>query len=105
MKSLLVSTPSASINCLEAEIESASPDHKFLESHRVRGYLLIAGAALCWGTAATIGKAVFNGALAGETPIDPVILAQSRTTFSLLVFAPLLVLTRGPAALRIDRRD
>jgi drug/metabolite transporter, DME family len=106
MQSLLVSTPTVSINCLEAEIEFASTgQHKEVETHRLSGYLLIAAAALCWGASATIGKAVFNGALAGQTPIDPVILAQSRTTFSLLVFAPLLLLTRGPAALRIGRRD
>jgi DME family drug/metabolite transporter len=106
MKSSLVSTPTVSINCLEAEIEFASTDQrKELETHRLRGYLLIAGAALCWGASATVGKAVFNGALAGKTPIDPVILAQSRTTFSLLVFAPLLLLTRGRAALRIRRAD
>ncbi len=91
---------------MEAEIEFASTDQrKELNSHRLRGYLLIAGAALCWGASATIGKAVFNGGLAGQTPIDPVILAQSRTTFSLLIFGPLLLLTRGRAAFRISRRD
>jgi len=74
--------------------------------HHVRGYLLIASAALCWGAAATLGKAVFNGSFfGGRTAIDPVILAQSRTSFSLLVLAPVLLIAQGARALRISRRD
>jgi drug/metabolite transporter (DMT)-like permease len=74
--------------------------------HHVRGYLLIASAALCWGAAATLGKAVFNGSLfGGRTAIDPVILAQSRSTFSLLVLAPVLLISQGARALRVSRRD
>ncbi len=73
--------------------------------HPLRGYFLIALAALCWGASATLGKAVFDGAFAGRTAIDPLILAQTRTTFSFLVFAPVLLFSRGPHALRINRRD
>jgi drug/metabolite transporter (DMT)-like permease len=74
--------------------------------HRLRGYFLIASAALCWGGAATFGKAVFNGTLfSGRAAIDPVILAQTRTTFSLLVLAPAMLMARGPQALRIGWRD
>jgi drug/metabolite transporter (DMT)-like permease len=74
--------------------------------HHLRGYLLIASAALCWGAAATLGKAVFNGALfTGRSAIDPVILAQTRTSFSLLVLAPALLIAQGARALRVSRRD
>jgi len=74
--------------------------------HQVRGYLLIASAALCWGAAATLGKAVFNGSLfGGRTAIDPVILAQSRTSFSLLVLAPVLLISQGARALCVSRQD
>ena len=74
--------------------------------HHLRGYLLIASAALCWGAAATLGKAVFNGTLfAGRTAIDPVILAQSRTSCSLLILFPILLVIHGANALRISRRD
>ena len=37
--------------------------------------------------------------------IDPLILAQSRTTLSFLVLLPVLLWQRGPAELRLPRRD
>ncbi len=54
-----------------------------------------------------MGRAVFTGRLLGDAPhaIDPLIIAQSRTTISLLIFAPILLLRRGGATLRISRRD
>jgi drug/metabolite transporter (DMT)-like permease len=77
------------------------------EPHPLRGYLAIAGAAFCWGGAATLGKLVFTGHLFGGTvsAIQPLILAQTRTTFSLLVLAPLLLMVRGKAALVMPRAD
>ena len=49
-----------------------------------------------------MGRAVFTGKLLGGTqalrPIDPVILAQSRTTLSFLVLAPLLLLRNRSGA-------
>ena len=61
----------------------------------MRGYLFIAAATFLWGVSAALGRAVFTGklALAGEAqhPIEPLILSQTRTTFSLLVLLPLLV--------------
>jgi drug/metabolite transporter (DMT)-like permease len=88
--------------------ESAS--NKFSQperSHTLRGYLFIAAAGLCWGTSATLGRAVFTGRLfAGAVHlIDPLIIAQSRTTISLLVLAPLLLTRRGTQAFRMARRD
>lgn len=81
------------------------PNHK----HPIRGYLFIASATLCWAISATLGRAAFTGRLfgAGQTlpPIDPLILAQSRTTISFLVLAPLLFALRGRAALRLPRID
>lgn len=71
--------------------------------------MLVAGAALCWGGAATVGKAVFNGALArlvsGPAGIDPLILAQSRTSFSLLLLAPFLLWLRGRDGVRVSRSE
>ena len=64
--------------------------------HPLRGYLFIAAATFFWGLSAAIGRAVFTGKLLGGMqalrPIDPVILAQSRTTLSFLVLAPILLL-------------
>src|SRR5256885_5290 len=112
MRSSSASILSASINYLEADLksirQSATPRLSISSrpGNRWVGYLLIVLAALCWGAAATIGKAVFNGSLfAGATAIDPVILAQTRTTFSLLIFAPALLIIHGAGALRISRRD
>src|SRR5437899_3621041 len=74
-----------------------------------RGYLYIATAAFLWGVAATLGRAAFTGRLlpGGEAlrPIDPLILSQSRTTFSFLIFLPVLGLYRGWRQLRLPRAD
>jgi drug/metabolite transporter (DMT)-like permease len=74
----------------------------------VRGYLFIAAATLCWAISATLGRAVFTGRLiTGHTlaPISPLILAQSRTTLSLLVLGPLLLARRGRRVVSLSRRD
>jgi drug/metabolite transporter, DME family len=74
----------------------------------LRGYLFIAAAALLWGVSAVLGRAVFTGKmpLSGETvyPIDPLILSQTRTSFSLLVLLPLL-LRRGWQRIALPRAD
>jgi len=79
------------------------------DSHRLRGYLFIAGATLFWGISATLGRAVFTGRLIpGEalSPIDPLILAQTRTTIAFLLLAPVLLARRGVKATVItSRRD
>lgn len=78
------------------------------DKHVLRGYIFIAAAALCWGISATLGRAAFTGRLMGGSPlspIDPLILAQSRTTISVLLLAPLLLLARGTRAFRMARRD
>lgn len=76
-------------------------------AHPLRGYLYIGCAALFWGIAATLGRAAFTGRLPGLTPgaIDPLILSQSRTTLSLFVLLPVLLLRRGASALRVPGRD
>jgi len=75
----------------------------------LRGYFFIATATLFWGISATLGRAAFTGRLAGGAavhPIDPVILAQSRTTISLLLLVPILLLVRrNPGALKMAWRD
>ena len=61
--------------------------------------MFIGSAAFLWGVSAALGRAVFTGKLllAGEAvhPIDPLILSQTRTSFSLLVLLPVLVGRRG----------
>jgi drug/metabolite transporter (DMT)-like permease len=89
-------TPNASTN-------SSAPNHP------LRGYLCIAAATLCWGSAATLGKAVFTGRLlAGSQalrPIDPLILTQTRVSFALLILTPLVLARGGRAALSLPPRD
>ncbi len=76
-----------------------------------RGYLYIAAATFCWGVAASLGRAAFTGRLPvlhGLRPIDPLILSQSRATFSFLALLPVLWLLLGWRRLRlpaVDLRD
>jgi drug/metabolite transporter, DME family len=69
----------------------------------------IASAAFLWGVAAALGRAAFTGRLLpkGQTlrPIDPLILSQSRTTFSCIVLLFVLVLLRGWKRLRLPAAD
>jgi len=80
-----------------------------IKQHPVRGYLYIASAAFLWGVAATLGRAAFTGRLLprGQAlrPIDPLILSQSRTTFSFLLLVFALATLRGWRRLRIPAAD
>ena len=64
---------------------------------------------MLWGISAVLGRAVFTGklALGGDAlrPIDPLILSQTRTTFSLLVLLPILVGRRGWQRVHLPARD
>ena len=75
--------------------------------HPTRGYLFIAAATFFWGLSATLGRAVFTGRLFTGSqalrPIDPIILAQSRTTIALLILLPILLL-KGRSSLRVRSR-
>jgi drug/metabolite transporter (DMT)-like permease len=77
--------------------------------HPLRGYFFIAAAALLWGIAAALGRAVFTGRLPLGTaplrPVDPLILSQTRTTFSLLVLLPVLLVSGGWQRIRLPARD
>lgn len=74
--------------------------------HSWRGYFFVAAATCCWGAAATAGKAVFNGKVfAGHALISPLILTQTRTTFTVLLLGTFLLLRFGPGFFRISRRD
>lgn len=94
---MLVLTLSASTNCLANK------------AHPVRGYLYIATATFLWGISASLGRAAFTGRLlpSGHSlgSIDPLILSQSRTTFSMLVLLPVLALLRGKRVFGMPRRD
>ncbi|MGA7893816.1 MAG: EamA family transporter [Candidatus Sulfotelmatobacter sp.] len=75
----------------------------------MRGYFFIASAAFLWGVSAVLGRAVFTGkfpwSAAVLRPIDPLILSQTRTTFSLLVLLPLLVGLKGWQRIKMSARD
>jgi DME family drug/metabolite transporter len=77
--------------------------------HPLRGYFFIACAAFLWGVSAALGRAVFTRklALSGGVarPIDVVILSQMRTSFSLLVLLPLLVVRRGWQRIQLPAPD
>ena len=60
----------------------------------VRGILMIIGAAVLWGVSATAAKALLNQRL------DPVLVVQSRVTFSLLILLAYVLLFR-PHFLRV----
>ena len=63
-------------------------------------------ATLCWAASATFGKAVFNGSLfAGQPMIFPLVLNQTRTTFSVVLLAVFLLLRYGRRSFRIDAWD
>lgn len=70
------------------------------------GALFIAAAAVCWGSSATLGRAVFTGHLLPTRPvIDPLILAQTRVTISALLLLPCLLALRGRRHLSLPWRD
>ncbi|HUS18988.1 MAG TPA: EamA family transporter [Terriglobales bacterium] len=74
--------------------------------HPLRGYLLIAAATLFWGGSATLGKAAFTGLFGPDAkPLDSLTLAQARTTISLLILLPVVLLWKGKSGLSIPRRD
>ena len=75
----------------------------------LRGYFYIAAATLCWGVAATLGRAAFTGRLlpGGESlpPIDALVLSQTRTSFAFLLLLPVLLARRGVGKLKITWRE
>ena len=77
--------------------------------HSLRGYAFIGSAAFLWGVSAALGRAVFTGKLPlnGESlhPIDPLILSQTRTSFSLLVLLPVLAGRSGWQRIKLPGRD
>ncbi len=80
-----------------------------IRAHPLRGYCYIATAAFLWGVAATLGRAAFTGRLLphGQSlrAIDPLILSQSRATFSLLLLLTVLLVVRGPRRLQLPMAD
>jgi drug/metabolite transporter (DMT)-like permease len=81
---------------------SPAPERK----HPWRGYFFIAAATFCWGAAVVVGKAIFNGSVfAGHALISPMALTQARTSFTVLVFGPVLLLWFGGRIFSIRRAD
>ncbi|HVP51454.1 MAG TPA: DMT family transporter [Terriglobales bacterium] len=74
--------------------------------HPVRGYLSIAAAAFCWGGAASLGRAVFTGRMfAHLPPLGPVIITQTRISFSLLILTPVVLWLGGRSALVLSKKE
>ena len=66
----------------------------------------MAGASLCWGAAATLGKAIFSELLfAGHPAISPLVITQTRTTFAVLILLAWLLIRRGRPFFKITKRD
>ncbi|MFZ0761744.1 MAG: DMT family transporter [Candidatus Sulfotelmatobacter sp.] len=88
-------------------------NRKSSSPHSLRGYFFIASAAFLWGVSATLGRAAFTGKLplssgtgsAAVRAIDPLILSQTRTTFSLLVLLAFLVGSQGWRRIKMPARD
>jgi drug/metabolite transporter, DME family len=76
-----------------------------IRSNPLRGYLYIASATFLWGISATLGRAAFTGRLAGigvaPVSVGPLILSQSRTTFSFLLLLPILAMQSRAWRLRM----
>ena len=74
--------------------------------HAVRGYLSIAAAAFCWGGAASFARAVFTGRMfAHLPPLGPVIITQTRISFSFLILTPIVLWLGGRSALALPKRE
>ena len=89
-----------------AGVPAVAPSKQARTSYR--GYLYIAAATFSWGVCATLGRAAFTGRLlpgSGIQEINPLILAQCRTTFSFLAIAMVLIPRRGWANLRLPWAD
>jgi drug/metabolite transporter (DMT)-like permease len=99
----LVLILSDSTKCLpnrSADKETQPPAHPW------RGYLLVAGATFCWAAAATAGSLAFSGeAFNGRALISPLVLTQTRTTFTVLLLFAFLLVRFGRDFFRISRRD
>jgi drug/metabolite transporter, DME family len=71
--------------------------------------LFIGLAAFLWGVSAVLGRAVFTGKLplGGEPlrPIGPIILSQTRTSFSLIVLLAFLLGRRGWQRIKLPTSD
>jgi len=90
-------------NTLETQVPSLSAAAR---PHPWRGYFFIAAATFCWGAAATLSKAIFNGKVfAGQPLISPLVITQMRTTVAVAVLALFLFLRGGRQVFKISRRD
>lgn len=75
----------------------------------LRGYLYIGAATFLWGVSATLGRAAFTGRLlpGGESiaAIGPLILSQTRISFTFLTLLLILCCRRGCASLSVPWPD
>lgn len=64
----------------------------------LKGYVMIMGAALCWGGSATTAKSLLN------QQVDTLLIVQFRVTFSCLLMLVFYLLFK-PRILRVNTRD
>jgi len=69
------------------------------DGSRWRGYVMVMGAAVCWGVMATVVKMLFR-----DRGVDPVILMVARVDLATVILFAALALLR-PARLWIERKD
>jgi len=73
--------------------------------HAIRGYLSIAAAAFCWGGAASLARTVFTGRMFSSPHLGPVIITQTRISFSSLILTPVVLWLGGRSALALAKKD
>ncbi|MGH9518619.1 MAG: EamA family transporter [Terriglobales bacterium] len=72
---------------------------------QARGYLLIGGAACCWGASAALGRAMFTSRLGlALAPISPLVLTQGRISLAAVLLLPFLCISRR-GRIGLPRRD
>lgn len=86
----------------EVRAAAAVPAHG---RHPIRGYLSIAAAAFCWGGAASLARTVFTGRMLSSPHLGPVIITQTRISFSFLVLMPIVLWLGGRSALALAKKD
>lgn len=70
-----------------------------------KGYLLIGGAACCWGASAALGRAMFTGRFGlALAPVSPLVLTEGRIGFAALLLLPWLWVARR-GRIGLPRRD
>lgn len=80
------------------------PEPRSRAGGRFRGYLFIIAGTVFWGLSAIVAKIIFNQVDPSSSPVDPLILVQTRVSLSCCVMLAFFLLFNRPV-LRIQLRD